>query len=123
SIFATVSGGPAAWGTQGPAVGNLNQGCNKPMAPVSIAAKFPCELLKAIAMQESSWKQFCVPTTPASQVGGASRTIISFDCGYGIGQVTSGMRTFDPTPGFDRMRVASDPLYNLATGTQILAGK
>ena len=37
------------------------------------------------------WKQFCVPELPADQVGGPSRTIISFDCGYGIGQVTSGM--------------------------------
>ena len=27
------------------------------------------------------------------------------------------------TPGFDRYRVASEPTYNLATGTQILAGK
>lgn len=55
-------------------------------------------------------------------MGGASRTIISFDCGYGIGQVTSGMHAGE-NPGFDRARVASDPTYNLATGTQILAGK
>lgn len=123
AIFATVSGGPQAWGTDGPNVANIGQGCGKPMPTMSVPAKFPCELLKAIAMQESSWKQFCVPTTPASQVGGASRTIISFDCGYGIGQVTSGMRTFDPAPSFDRARVANDALYNLATGTQILAGK
>jgi len=124
SIFALVSGGPAAWGTAGPSsVPMLGQGCGKPMPTVQVAAKFPCELLKAIAMQESSWKQFCVPTTPSSQVGGASRTIISFDCGYGIGQVTSGMRTFDATPSYDRARVANDATYNLATGTQILAQK
>lgn len=123
SIFNVVAGGPAAWGTNGPAVGNIGQGCGKPMPTTMVAAKFPCELLKAIAMQESSWKQFCVPTTPASQVGGASRTIISFDCGYGIGQVTSGMRTFDAIPSFDRARVANDATYNLATGTLILASK
>jgi hypothetical protein len=124
AIFALVSGGPMAWGAAGPSsVGNIGQGCGKPMATVQVSPKFPCELLKAIAMQESSWKQFCVPTTPASQVGGASRTIISFDCGYGIGQVTSGMRTFDPAPAYDRTRVANDATYNLATGTQILAQK
>lgn len=122
AIFALVSGGPAAWGSNGPAVANIGAGCGKPMPSTSVAARFPCELLKAIAMQESSWKQFCVPDTPADQVGGVSRTIISFDCGYGIGQVTSGMHIGE-SPAFDRARVASDPTYNLATGTQILASK
>ena len=73
-------------------------------------------------MQESGWRQFCVPDTPADQVGGASRTIISFDCGYGVGQVTSGMHKGE-TPAFDRARVANDATYNLATGTLILADK
>ena len=36
----------------------------------------------------------------------SSRTIISFDCGYGIGQVTSGMHAGE-TPAFDRARVAA----------------
>ncbi len=122
SIFAVVSNGPAAWGSNGPAVGSIGSGCGKPMPSTLVAARFPCELLKAIAMQESSWKQFCVPTTPGDQVGKSSRTIIAFDCGYGIGQVTSGMHIGE-TPSFDRARVASDPTYNLATGTQILASK
>ena len=73
-------------------------------------------------MQESGWRQFCVPDTPADQVGGAARTIISFDCGYGVGQVTSGMHKGE-TPAFDRARVAGDATYNLATGTLILADK
>ncbi|MBX7100185.1 MAG: hypothetical protein K1X89_20890 [Myxococcaceae bacterium] len=122
AIFDLVAQGPAVWGSAGPAVANIGQGCGKPMPNIQVPARFPCELLKAIAMQESSWQQFCVPTTPSDQVGGASRTIISFDCGYGIGQVTSGMHKGE-APAFDRARVASDPTYNLATGTQILAGK
>jgi hypothetical protein len=122
NIFALVAQGPSAWGAAGPSVADIGQGCGKPEVSHKVPARFPCEVLKAIAMQESSWKQFCVPTTPADQVGGASRTIISFDCGYGIGQVTSGMHV-NETPSFDRLRVASDATYNLATGTQILASK
>ena len=121
-IFQLVSTGPSAWGTQGPAVADIGQGCGKPEPMHDVAAIFPCELLRAIAMQESGWRQFCVPDTPADQVGGASRTIISFDCGYGVGQVTSGMHKGE-TPAFDRARVAGDPTYNLATGTLILADK
>jgi MYXO-CTERM domain-containing protein len=121
-IFDLVSQGPAVWGSQGPSVGNIGQGCGHPETLHSVAARFPCELLKAIAMAESGWTQFCVPDQPADEVGGASRTIISFDCGYGVGQVTSGMHAGE-TPSFDRDRVAGDATYNLATGTQILAGK
>lgn len=122
SIFQLVAQGPAGWGSSGPSVGNIGQGCGKPTPSTQVPAKFPCELLKAITYQESGWRQFCVPTTPADQVGGASRTIISFDCGYGIGQVTSGMHKGE-APAFDRARVANDATYNLATGTLILADK
>jgi len=121
-IFLLVSGGPARWGTNGPSVADINEGCGKPMPSTPKPAVFPCELMKAIAMAETGWKQFCVPSTPASQKGPPERTIISFDCGYGIGQVTSGMHKGE-TPAFDRDRVAGDPTYNLATGTQILAAK
>ncbi len=121
-IFDLVSQGPAAWGNAGPSVDDIGQGCGKPETYHEVAARFPCELLKGIATVESGWRQFCVPTTPSDQVGGPERTIISFDCGYGIGQVTSGMHVGE-TPSFDRERVASDPTYNLATGTRILASK
>ncbi|MEM1035000.1 MAG: transglycosylase SLT domain-containing protein, partial [Myxococcota bacterium] len=121
-IFDVVSRGPAEWGDAGPSVIDLEVGCNTPEPPADQAARFPCELLTAIAQVESGWRQFCGPTTPSDQVGGPSRTIISFDCGYGIAQVTSGMRIGE-TPSYDRERVASDPTYNLATGTRILAEK
>jgi hypothetical protein len=121
-IFTLVAGGPVAWGAAGPSVPAIGQGCGKPETLHDVPARFPCELLRAIAMQESSWTQFCVPTEPANQVGPPSRTIVSFDCGYGVGQVTSGMHVGE-TPAFDRARVASDATYNLATSTQILADK
>jgi hypothetical protein len=122
AIFSLVSQGPTAWGSAGPSVSDLGAGCGKPVALHSVPAQFPCELLKSLTWQESNWRQFCVPTVPSDEVGGASRTIISFDCGYGVGQVTSGMHAGE-TPSFDQARVAADPTYNLATGTQILADK
>lgn len=121
-IFDTVAKGPTVWGTQGPNLGPLGQGCGKPEPLHDVPAVFPCEILEAIAMAESGWTQFCVPDTPADQVGGPSRTIISFDCGYGVSQVTSGMHKGE-TPSFDPKRVAAEPLYNMATGATILAGK
>ena len=120
--FQVVAGGPAAWGPGGPGVAAIGQGCGKPQPSTQVPARFPCELLGAVAQQESGWKQFCAPDRPSDQVGKPSQTLISFDCGYGISQVTSGMHAGE-TPGFDRQRVASEPLYNLATGASILAGK
>lgn len=124
-MFELVAGGAARWGGSGPsaaAVGTIAAGCGLPEARHEVDAVFPCELLRAIAMQESGWRQFCVPDSPADQAGPPERTLISFDCGYGAGQVTSGMHTGE-MPAFDRSRVAGDPTYNLATGTLILAGK
>lgn len=121
-IFDLVAQGPSVWGSAGPAVSDIGQGCGKPEVSHPVPARFPCELIKAITYRESTWRQFCVPDRPADQVGGPSRTIISFDCGYGVGQVTSGMHVGE-APAFDRARVASDSTYNLATGMQILAQK
>ncbi|MEM9692960.1 MAG: hypothetical protein AAGA56_10470 [Myxococcota bacterium] len=119
-IFDIVARGPSSWGDRGPSVNDIKSGCGGFDARVE--ARFPCELLKAIMRHESFWQQFCVPTGPSDQRGGPSRTIIAFDCGYGIAQVTSGMRDFE-TPDYDRFRVAAEPMYNLATGMRILAQK
>ncbi len=120
--FDLIAQGPNAWGNQGPNISDIKQGCDKPTPVTNAPPKFACELLKAIAQRESAWTQFCVPTSPSDQVGGPSRTIISFDCGYGIGQVTSGMHKGE-TPAFDQKRVAAEPVYNMATGAQIFAAK
>lgn len=121
-IFNLVAQGPSVWGSAGPSVTDIGQGCGKPEPTHSVPARFPCELIKAITWRESTWRQFCVPDQPADQVGGPSRTIISFDCGYGVGQVTSGMHAGE-APAFDRARVANNATYNLASGMQILAAK
>ena len=106
----------------GPPVGTLTTGCDAPNPEKKSAATFPCHLLYALAQQESGWVQFCVPETPSSAVGKPSRTIVSFDCGYGVAQVTSGMHSGD-NPTFDQDRVASDVLYNLIVGAGILQDK
>jgi hypothetical protein len=122
AIFATVAPGSASWGASGPTIGTMGAGCGKPTPHHEVPAHFPCHVLQAITMQESGWRQFCVPDAPASSVGAPERTIVAFDCGYGVGQVTSGMHVGE-SPAFDRARVASDPTYNLATGTLILRDK
>lgn len=121
-LIEIVAQGPSAWGSGGPSTGTIGEGCGKPEPLKQVPARFPCELLEGIAMQESGWRQFCVPDRPSDQVGGASRTIISFDCGYGVSQVTSGMHIGE-SPSYDRARVAGEALYNLATGATILAAK
>jgi hypothetical protein len=89
-------------GARGPTLPTLETGVTRTrMDPV-----LPCVLFKAIGVVESDWKQFC----------GTGRTVISFDCGYGISQVTSGVSTYGP-------RVASEPAFNIGAGVSILLGK
>jgi MYXO-CTERM domain-containing protein len=96
----------------GPDYGTIGQGCE---GSVSVPASFPCVLVKAIAYAESTWRQFC-----SSACGETGPTVISFDCGYGLTQVTSGM---SGGAGFDPTRVAREPAYNLGAGMRILASK
>ena len=119
ALMAAVATNPASAGVRAPA---LRVGCGQPRAPGSEPAAVPCPVLQAIAMQESGWRQFCVPTTPAGSVGAPQRTLVTEDCGYGVAQVTSGMRVGE-TAAFDRSRVAADAAYNLAVGARILTEK
>ena len=70
------------------------------------SSSFPCRLLPAIAATESDVSQFC------RQSG---KTVISFDCGFGVMQVTSGAANF---PGLQ-----SRADINVAAGADILAAK
>lgn len=90
-----------------------------PTFPVSSRVRvIPPSLLKAVGWIESGWRQF----TPQG------RPVVSYDFGYGIMQVTSGM------PGaFGRVQGALDPdtqsriitdyLYNVAYGARMLVQK
>ena len=99
----------------------IDDGVGKPHPTDKISLHFPCSLLKAISVQESvGWHRFCVPTGPDCPA--VSRTLIAFDCGYGLMQVTSGM-TVGATSAYDADRVAGEAAYNVAVGSQILAEK
>lgn len=116
----TACAGPEGSGwAAGPDILGIHDGCG---TGVTVPARFPCELVEAILMQETRWVQFCEPTTPADQVGPPARTIVSQDCGYGVAQVTTGMHKGE-TPDWDRARVAGEPLYALEVGLKILADK
>jgi len=85
----------------------------------TVPATIPCTLLKSIGWTESAWTQFC-----ASSCGQSGATIISFDCGFGVTQITSGMSTGSMGSFlFDPARVASETDYNIGTGAGILAAK
>jgi hypothetical protein len=118
SDFQLLSQGPSAWGTRGPAIPDLTAGCHLPQAPTSVPAVFPCEILRAMAMRESGWTQFCI-----SACASTPQTVVRNDCGSGAFQITYGMRPTDPVPTtYLRERVVAEPFYNGATAALFLQG-
>lgn len=81
----------------------------------------PPTLLKAIGWIESSITQADWNTG----FGAVGPALVSFDCGHGIMQVTSGMtRPVDESgPSAQQALVASHYLYNIARGAAILVAK
>jgi len=74
---------------------------------------------KSIAWIESNWSN----SAGAVPYGGVGPVLRSFDCGYGIGQVTSGMSNATGTPSARQAIIGTDYLFNLAEGARILADK
>src|SRR6266404_9281348 len=98
-------------GSDGPSYATMYKGY--PTA-TRVAGSVPCIILKAVGYVESSWRQF------QASSGQTGPTVISFDCGYGIMQITSGM---SGGAGFDPKRVAAEYPYNIGTGAKILIDK
>lgn len=78
----------------------------------------PASLLKAVGWVESGWRQFSTTGHP----------VVSFDFGYGIMQITSGMAGAygSPTGTLDpglQSRIASDYRFNIAYGASMLSRK
>jgi hypothetical protein len=84
--------------------------------------KIPTVLLKAIGWIESSITQ----TAGNIPFGAIGPSLVSFDCGYGVAQVTSGMTIPLGENGRgspQQALVASHYAYNIARGAAILAAK
>ena len=83
------------------------------------AARIPPTILKSVAWVESSWSN----AATAVPYGGVGPVIRSFDCGYGLGQITSGMS--DPTgvPSARQAIIGTHFLFNLAESARIMADK
>ena len=85
-------------------------------------AKIPPTLLKSISWIESSITQAAVEV-PFGSIGPA---LVSFDCGHGITQVTTGMTVPQGESGRaspEQALVATHFAYNIARGAVILANK
>jgi hypothetical protein len=86
------------------------------------AAAVPASLLRAIAWSESNLAM-AAGSVPFQSTGPA---LVSFDCGYGLMQVTTGMTVplgADNHPTANQADVAGHYIYNIARGAYILAAK
>jgi hypothetical protein len=88
---------------------------------ITSAPYIPPKLLKAIAFIESNlWN--AASSVPYQGVGPA---LVSFDCGHGVTQVTSGMThpLEAGSPSHNQALIATHYLYNIARGSNILVSK
>jgi len=92
-----------ALGARSPELGLLETG----PARTREAPQLACLILQPIAAAETVWQQFC---------NSSGITVISFDCGHGVMQVTSGAASYGPM-------LASSTAWNVGAGTKILINK
>jgi len=86
----------------------------------------PPTLYKAIAWIESDYANASASTL----YGGVGPVLTSIDCGYGIGQITTGMGHLSAPPALDvrvpsarQAIIGTHPVFNIAEGVRILADK
>jgi hypothetical protein len=83
------------------------------------AYRIPPSIYYAVAWIEATWAN-AASSVPWGGVGPALR---SFDCGFGLGQVTTGMANNTGTPSAKQALIGVHPAFNLAEGVRILADK
>ena len=88
-------------------------------AAKSTSVRIPPTIYYATAWIEANW-QNAASTVPW---GGVGPTIRSFDCGYGIGQVTTGMANTTGSPSSKQTLIGTNALFNIAEGVRIMADK
>lgn len=86
----------------------------------------PPTVYKSIAWIESGWSH-AAGNVP---YGGTGPVITAIDCGYGLGQITTGMGHLGAPPALDvrvpaarQAIIGTHPLFNIAEGVRILADK
>ncbi|MFN0094099.1 MAG: hypothetical protein ACKVVT_04895 [Dehalococcoidia bacterium] len=82
-------------------------------------ARIPPVLFKSIVWLESHWNN----AVDAVPYGGVGPIIRSFDCGYGLAQVTTGMANQTGNPAAKQAAVGTHFIFNLSEGVRILADK
>jgi hypothetical protein len=97
----------------------LKSGPRAARVPENPGLRIAPSVYKSIAWIESNWSN----GAGAVPYGGVGPVLRSFDCGYGIGQVTSGMSNPTGTPSARQAIIGTDYLFNLAEGARILADK
>ncbi len=106
-------------GSAAPAYEGIFTGRPPVRQPVSPQRPLPHLTLRGIAWQESVWLQYLSDGPPYDGVHAC--TIVSFDCGYGLMQVTSCMS--GGCGWLDPVRTAAELPYNLGAGVNILIQK
>lgn len=92
----------------------------------STALSIPPSVYKSIAWIEANWSN----ASSSVPYGGVGPVLLSGDCGYGIGQITSGMGHMAAPPALaidvptaQQAIIGTDFLFNIAQGVRILADK
>jgi hypothetical protein len=111
-----------ALGDQAPAYDRIYYGLppNPSLVSVSPARPIPHILVRGVAWQESTWLQFAESFTNPENKNAC--TLLSFDCGYGLMQITSCMGA-DGCGWFTPRRVSAEISYNLGAGANFLISK
>ncbi|HCU99954.1 MAG TPA: hypothetical protein DGL25_02035 [Dehalococcoidia bacterium] len=81
--------------------------------------RIPPTLLKSILWVESKFAQ-AHRDVPWGGVGPVQR---SFDCGFGLGQITTGMENYDGSPSAQQALIGTHFLFNVAATARVLAEK
>jgi Ig-like domain from next to BRCA1 gene/Transglycosylase SLT domain len=98
---------------EGSLVGNYPQ-----LPAIGSGHAIPASVLQAVGWVESGWQQYTR----------AGRPLVSFDFGYGIMQITSGMagaygNVYGSIPSSAQGQISSDYRFNIAYGAKMLAQK
>ena len=104
----------------------LETGPRNARQPRSHEATVPPSLYKAMVWVESGWAH----AGGSVPYGGVGPVLVAIDCGYGLGQITTGMGHLASPPALDirvpsarQAMIGTHPLFNLAEGVRIFADK